>query len=139
MKKLGFILLIGLFACGASNEQHAEHSEQKKLDPKVATKKAEVMEVHDVAMARMDEMRELKKQLTTLQEADTSNVQVAEAIAALEEANKAMFDWMHNYSNQFVDTSAVENAIPYLENQLESAQQMAEKINTSIENGKALL
>ena len=50
-----------------------------------------------------------------------------------------MWDWMHNYHAEIVDTSKVEKALIYLKDQYNSVKIVEEKINESLKNGKKLL
>jgi hypothetical protein len=64
-----------------------------------------VERVHDEAMAKIGYMFELSTELKTLP-ADCAAVaaqQIEADISALEAADRAMFDWMHQYQSLFVD------------------------------------
>ncbi len=60
--------------------------------------------VHDEAMARIGYMFELSTELKTLHAdcAGATAQQIEAQIAALEAADRAMFDWMHQYQSLFV-------------------------------------
>ena len=65
--------------------------------------------------------------------------QIKQAISDLEIADKIMWDWMHNYHHEIVDTSSIEKALEYLDLQYKDVKIVEEKINLSLENGEKLL
>lgn len=117
--------------------------DENKLDParkEVEIKKAQVMEIHDIAMEKMGVMSQLKTELKIkLTDDSIQNISLNTSINELIGADKLMWDWMHGYKGTIVDTSTVEKAMEYLEMQHEKVLIVEEKINTSIKNGKSLL
>lgn len=129
MYKFIFIVFAFLIACSLP-----------KKDTKVESKKKEVMEIHDIAMDKMGEMMSIKKKLKSHQTEDSlQQIKINSAIKDLEAADKLMWDWMHNYHHEIVDTSKTDEALKYLDNQYKSVKIVEEKINSSIKNGKELL
>jgi len=129
MNKFLAISFIFLMACESDKEKSA-----------LATKKNEVMKVHDDAMDKMGELTQLSKKLSSkLQEDSAQNEVISKAIADLEEAEELMWNWMRGYKYKIVDTSAVDKAMEYLLIQEEKIKIVEEKINTSIQNAKELL
>ena len=108
---------------------------------KVEEKKAIVMEGHDIAMAKMGEMAKLKKALKTKQASidSTQKELYTIAIADLEYADKIMWDWMHGYKIPVADTSKVEIALKYLDEQGQKINIVASEIELSLKNGYELL
>lgn len=96
--KLTWILAVILIAiaCGKTNTA-SESGDLSGI-------KNEVIAVHDTAMAKMDEIIMLKKDLEILQ-ADTldstTNIAVERAIIDLETAHYNMMAWMHEFSANF--------------------------------------
>ena len=107
---------------------------------KVNAKKDEVMQIHDIAMEKMSDMAKLKKELKQQLASDsTSSDSIVKAINNLDEADKIMWDWMHNYHHEIVDTSSIEEALKYLNQQYLDVKIVEEKINKSLQNGEKLL
>lgn len=124
-----FVTMLFLFGCSTAENRDA-----------VQKKHSEVMEIHDIAMEKMGEMAKLKKELKSNLNSDSTNAEKLQiAIENLEIADKVMWDWMHNYHQEIVDTSNVEAALKYLEKQYGDVKVVEEKINTSLKNGKDLL
>ena len=116
---------------------------QKKNEKRVVveTEKEKVMSIHDIAMEKMGEMVKLK---TALKEKilviDSTQIDVyRKAIQDLEDADKIMWDWMHGYKAQIVDTSSVEVSLEYLKDQKIKVDIVAEKIESSLKHGYELL
>lgn len=129
MYKILIILGFFLFSCTDAENRS-----------KVEEKKKSVMEIHDIAMEKMSDMVKLKSKLKSKLNTDTSNIdELKKVILDLEDADKLMWDWMHNYHSEIVDTSKIENAMHYLDEQYKSVKIVEEKINESIKNGEALL
>lgn len=62
----------------------------------------QVLELHDEVMPKMQDMmrlrKELKKQKSTLDSTSLENATIDTLILNLENADKGMMDWMHNYN-----------------------------------------
>lgn len=67
--------------------------------------RATVSSIHDEAMAELDQIYEFSTRLKTLRGAcdQVADQQIEENISALQAADRAMFDWMHQYQLLFVD------------------------------------
>jgi hypothetical protein len=128
------LALISLAACQQAKEK--VQAELPELYPKV-------VEVHDEAMAKMDELNNLRKRLedTIATVTDTTLVkQYQSAISYLKKADAGMFDWMHDFVGEdSVRHMAAEQAKAYLEAQMQSAESMAKDIYNSIDQAKNLL
>ena len=91
---------------GQHQHHDHDHGDQSSTDkPETPEDKlfAEVMELHDVAMAEMGTMRDLKTKLqaaseTIKDEAETTAM-IQQQIEDLTNADKGMMQWMGDYSN----------------------------------------
>lgn len=129
--KFNVIIVTMLFLFGCSTAENRDVVQKKQ---------AEVMVIHDIAMEKMGAMVTLKKELKEKLKSDSTNTEnLQTAIKELEIADKVMWDWMHNYHQEIIDTSSVENAVNYLEDQFKDVKIVEEKINSSLKNGKDLL
>ena len=128
-------LLLFLTACESSNIDN----EKKVERPEVESKKAEVMAIHDFAMEKMGEMVKLKAALKEKKIDSTQTKVINQAIQDLEDADKLMWDWMHGYKAQIVDTSSTEIALEYLVDQKIKVDIVNIKIKESLKNGYELL
>lgn len=119
MKYLILSLSIVFFiACSNNHEGHDheghdhgqhhdhDHGDQTSSDePKTPKDKlfAEVMELHDVAMAEMGTMRDLKTKLQaaseTIKDDAETTAMIQQQIEDLTNADKGMMQWMGDYSN----------------------------------------
>ncbi len=129
-----------LFLAACTNDhQHHQNSQSNynELEEKV-------MAVHDEVMPKMGQMKALKKQLGAAKDslarqkpANDSLIQILQSrIEALEQADRAMWDWMHQYK---VPTHEDDSAIvAYLEDEMKRVTEVKEKMLQSIEQGKSL-
>ena len=127
-----------LFAACTNDHQHQNsQSNYNELEEKV-------MAVHDEVMPKMGQMKVLKKQLGAAKDslarqkpANDSLIQILQSrIEALEQADRAMWDWMHQYK---VPTHEDDSAIvAYLEDEMKRVTEVKEKMLQSIEQGKSL-
>ena len=107
----------------------------------------EVMEIHDEAMAKMDQIMELKTQLNeqveTLQ-ADTLSDQslkidkMNSLVQNLEEADEAMMSWMREFHNDYEEVAKSE-IMDYLEEQKERITDVGKQMNEAIAEAEAYL
>ena len=100
--------------------------------------KKEVMEVHDIAMAKMTHMHELKLGLQAMEKSKGVTVPTTKAIDDLQSAHKGMMQWMRQYKPPQA-TDAPEAAISYLEDEMVKIQQVSDAINSSIAEAEKLL
>lgn len=137
-------LTLFLTACNQPTEKESNITSEEIIDParkEIITKTKEVMEVHDFAMEKMSEMMQLKKALSKSKLEVDSSKQIIfnKAIQDLEDADKIMWDWMHGYKAQIVDTSSIEIALKYLEEQKDKVDIVDLKIKESLKNGYEIL
>ncbi|MCB0650176.1 MAG: hypothetical protein KDC85_02800 [Saprospiraceae bacterium] len=121
-------------------------NQQAKADPKaeMAEEQAlwdEVMSFHDQGMSEMKDIAALKKYLSGNQDklTDDNSKKIAEmAIAKLDEAEKGMWDWMHDLvklEDLQKDKTHAE-IMAYLTTQKEVVSNVKEQIKASVASGK---
>lgn len=136
MKKLVFavLLTIGFAACAEKGQA-------------VEDLQAEVLELHDSAMVKMDAMYVMidnLKEVKGVAETDSVNPQPAlvigllDAITQLRRADDAMMDWMANFETVEKDAPE-EESLQYLNQQKASIQEVDVMIDNSLNNGSKLL
>lgn len=131
-----FILLTcctGLFSC----------KEEKKEEG--MTQMQEVMAIHDEVMPKMGEIGRLVGQLKPMVDSLGTDSPEGKAMRNLQDANKAMMDWMQGIGERF-DADEImkgkeltEEKQQWLNEEEEKVKVVKDKINTSIENAKVLL
>ena len=91
-----FMLALPVLVLAGCRDPDAKENERLRIA---------VERVHDKAMARIGYMFELSTELKTraTECAAVAAQQIEADIAALEAADRAMFDWMHQYQSLFVD------------------------------------
>lgn len=137
MKKL--ILLSSIcfifWACGNNEDPKSKAYDQSNLSADEQLYK-EVIEGHDVGMAKINTINKTKAQLVRMLDSiETNKVKISaemkaglnKAIADLDEANKAMFKWMEEFK---VDSAAddVKKRIAYLTSEKVSVTIVKDKI-----------
>lgn len=139
------ILLLSIFfvfaiACNDTPSQTAT----KPVSGTKALEKS-VMKIHDDAMARMDEIYQLKKQVKgiadSLQQDSVANSETLTAayknIKALEVADESMMDWMRNY--QVPKTKDTPDVMKYLEDEMEKIEEVSQLMDIRIEEAEAFV
>ena len=133
----GLILFCLLFIVGFSGCTDP-WEEVKKLE-------AEVMEVHDISMAKMDKiyqtekaLKELRTQIGTEEHHDHPEfaVEIDQALADLDEADAGMFDWMANYKAPKKEDYSVEEALKYLNDEMVKIKEVDAKTDKAISEGE---
>lgn len=98
----------------------------------------EVMAIHDVAMARMTEMHELKLQLREQEETGGKTAATSAAITSLEEAHRGMMQWMREYREP--ETGSPAAAVEaYLLEEKRKIEEIAGQIDTAIREAEKLV
>lgn len=142
MKKVFLLLLIisaniTLFSC---NEQPKE---EKEFDA-IMTK---IIGVHDELMPKMGEMSSLIKNLEVKIDTTSTGKNYVAAQKDLKEAYDFMMEWMEDFSKKFPHNEQVtadnkdvfDSKMKLLKEEEIEVNQLKDKINTSIKNGKKLL
>lgn len=145
------LLLLILASCEKNTEKREEIEviNDKEVPAEESAQKAlndEVIAIHDEAMAKLEEMMNLKGQL--IEQIELQREQGEEipmdalerAIDQLEQADEAMMDWMRNFKlNYGGDTLSQEIVISYYQEKLASIKQVKEDINTALEQAEEKL
>ncbi len=121
--RLAPILALVLVIAACADEQARENNRLRE----------EIIAVHDEAMEKIGSMYELEVKLQTIPNTDPLRQQsVDKAIADLQQANKKMFDWMHQYQTLAVGTDITDDN-SYRLQQLHLIQEVQRLTDTSIE------
>ncbi|RDV15051.1 hypothetical protein DXT99_12010 [Pontibacter diazotrophicus] len=130
MKHLILIVMPFLLLMGC-NTGPAEATQQEELE-------ANVMVIHDDAMAKMGDIYKLRRNFRSLrdtlaaQQADTATLQaLQQQIDELNQADEVMMVWMRNYSAP--DTLQHEQAMNYLQQELQKIERVQTIMDSTIE------
>lgn len=125
---LPFTLLTG---CNSGNQEAEQKAELQQ----------QVMAVHDSAMAEMDNIFKLRRQLRILrdslqlQQADTALVSsFGKEIKGLNMADESMMGWMRNYKAP--DTLQHEQAMQYLQLELKKINRVKTVMDSTLESAR---
>ncbi len=140
MKKLLGILalavIIGNISC----------KDQKKEASEVSSEQMDkVMAIHDEVMPKMSVMGKMVGELSSKEDSTEIGMQYQEARKGLQDAHKAMMDWMQGFGSRF-DSDEILNGKAlteekqiWLDEEEEKVKALREQINTSIANAEKLL
>ncbi|SDD60296.1 hypothetical protein SAMN05421636_101172 [Pricia antarctica] len=135
MKKLMLLMTIALITFSTSCKEKKESIQMK-----------EVMAVHDEIMPKMGQFGKLVGQLKGMENDSTEmGMQYKKARIDLQDAHKAMMDWMQNFGNRFTLDEIMKGAelseqkLQWLDEEEEKVKALKEQINSSIENAQNLL
>lgn len=98
--KINIKTLIALFFCFGVLLSCGRQSPEEKLKKDTDDLLKEVIALHDLSMAKMDELMSLSRSLKS-QIDSTNQVDFQEAIDQLDASHQAMMDWMRNFSTFF--------------------------------------
>ncbi|WP_422857929.1 hypothetical protein ACOKFD_10740 [Flagellimonas sp. S174] len=118
---------------------------EQKRAPEGPTQMEQVMAIHDEVMPKMGKLGKLVGELKS--KVDTTEVgqQYEVAMKDLQDANKAMMDWMMNFGNRFDSDEILEGKAlteqkqQWLDEEEEKVKVLKEQINSSIEKAESLL
>ncbi|MCX2739784.1 hypothetical protein [Pontibacter anaerobius] len=137
MKK--YLILFALPLALLSGCQSAPSEEEKK-----AELQSQVMTIHDEAMAKMDNIHKLRRNLRSTrdtlaaQQADsTAILPLEQELSGLDKADEAMMQWMRQY--RAPDTLQHEQAMQYLQQELIKIQQVQTIMDSTIEAAQATI
>ena len=106
----------------------------------------EVMEIHDEVMPKMDQIVDLQQRLKHFQMTNkvdsTSGIhqEVESGLKRLVAADEAMWEWMHAFKLPTQHDERPDKEITaFLEDEKVKIQEVADKMNSSIENGQRLV
>ncbi|WP_031525413.1 hypothetical protein [Dyadobacter crusticola] len=125
----------------------------KKEEDKVATLENEVLAIHDEVMPKMDSIMLLKSRLSKkIQEIDSlsnvgvsSNTMAEQRIKAvdlnqkLNESDKLMMDWMHEYRGDSAKKLKPEQAVTYFESERDKILQVKQLTLRSMQEAAIFL
>ena len=133
MKKItALFLLFVTFSCNNNSK------ECKDISCEIERTKKETIDMHDVVMARMGEIRSLK---STLEKADSiatdeEHLKIVELINQINSADKEMWDWMHSFNASYKgETDSL--TLIYFKGKLEGIRSVREAMDTAIKNGNS--
>ncbi|WP_373516920.1 hypothetical protein [Pricia sp.] len=135
MRKLMLLVTIALSTFNTSCKEEKEFTQMKQ-----------VIAVHDEVMPKMGQLGKLVGELKGM-ENDSTDVgkQYKEARMELQDANKAMMDWMQNFGRRFTPDEIMNGAalseekVKWLDEEEEKVKALRKQINSSIENARNLL
>ncbi|UWX54734.1 hypothetical protein NYZ99_18220 [Maribacter litopenaei] len=135
MKKITLLIVVGfLFITSCKEEKRNE--EPSKME--------QVMAIHNEVMPKMGQLGKLVGQLKPMADSLGVDSPQAKAMRDLQDANKAMMDWMQSFGNRFDHSEVMEGKELSEEKKLWlneeeiKMKELKEKINSSIANAEAL-
>lgn len=135
MRKIILLITIALTAFASSCKEKKEPTQMK-----------EVMAVHDEVMPKMGHLGKLVGELKGMENDSTEiGKQYKEARIDLQDANKAMMNWMQNFGDRFTPDEILKGADlseqkkQWLNEEEEKVKALREQINLSIQQGEKLL
>lgn len=135
MKKFILLITIALTTFVTSCKEEKESTQMK-----------EVMAVHDEVMPKMGQLGKLVGELKGMENDSTEmGKQYKEARIELQDAHKAMMDWMQNFGDRFnldeimKGAELSEQKQQWLDEEEEKVKALREQINSSIENAQKLM
>ncbi|MFS4468772.1 hypothetical protein [Maribacter sp. 2210JD10-5] len=105
----------------------------------------QVMAIHDEVMPKMGKVGKLVGKLKPMADSLGLESPQGKAMLDLQNANKAMMDWMHGFGDRFDSEEILEGKElteekkKWLNEEEEKVQRVKEKINSSIAQAEALL
>jgi hypothetical protein len=129
---LSMLMLVG--SCKETNKKEEDTSQMKQ-----------VMAIHDEVMPKMGQLGKLVGQLKPMADTLGMDSPQGKAMRDLQEANRAMMDWMKGFGDRFdADEIMKGKALTpekqaWLNEEEEKVKVVKEKINTSIANAEAIL
>ncbi|MBD0777003.1 hypothetical protein HPE56_04280 [Maribacter sp. ANRC-HE7] len=120
--------------------------DEKKVDENASENQmAKVMAIHDEVMPKMSVMGKMVGELSSKEDSTELGLQYKNARKGLQDAHKAMMDWMQGFGNRF-DSDEILNGKAltaqkqsWLDEEEAKIKALREQINTSIANAEKLL
>jgi hypothetical protein len=132
------LIAVLLSACGGAPQEKAADTQEALSDEELIRQDlerdallAQVMEIHDEVMPKMEDIMKLKSKLKDREDAD-------EILDALDAADKAMMNWMHNFKAPSKDLT-FDQAMEYLEAQRKSIADVRDLMLEAIANAEIAL
>lgn len=138
MKKL--LIPIMFLLCFSACESKSE-KQRRELDQKMIKLEQEVMQIHDEAMSKMEDVNNLGKKLkTNLSRVNDSrdSVALAEGLQQLNLADSLMWQWMYNFKKPGEETNR-EEGLEYLRNERQKISTVKDLMFRSLTLADSLL
>lgn len=142
-KFAALVLTITLWSCGQKDHHHEghDHASAPVDDSPNAALDREVMKIHDEAMAKMDEIQQLKlnlkKQLEEAPEmAAEKKAEAEKTILKLDSAYDGMMVWMRQYKPLPDSVAGEEKAREYLETEMEKIKKVRQDMIDAIDHAR---
>lgn len=138
-----FVVSLLALSCGQKSHEHDAHEHGDGAAVEAEGNQAlynEVMKLHDDGMAKMNDMYSAKGKLAGKIVPGMPNEKKAElesAISKLDSAHTGMMEWMHQFS-PLPDSTGVEQAREYLENEMEKVKKVKEDIDAALAKASAI-
>ncbi len=133
---LALVVLIGSISCKDEKKEAAKATNEQMK---------KVMAIHDEVMPRMSAMGSMIGELSSKEDSTEIGLQYKAARRDLQDAHKAMMDWMQGFSSRF-DPDEILNGKElteqkqiWLDEEEEKVKALREQINSSIENAEKIL
>ena len=140
MKKFFSILAVALLISSISCKD-----EKKEAAKASAEQMKKVMAIHDEVMPKMSAMGSIVGELSSKEDSTEIGLQYKAARRDLQDAHKAMMDWMQGFGNRF-DSDEILNGKElteqkqiWLDEEEEKVKALREQINSSIEKAEKIL
>jgi hypothetical protein len=140
MKKFFSILAVVLIISGISCKD-----EKKEAATTSNEQMKKVMAIHDEVMPKMSVMGSIVGELSSKEDSTEIGLQYKAARKDLQDAHKAMMDWMQGFGNRF-DSDEILNGKElteqkqiWLDEEEEKVKALRKQINSSIENAEKIL
>lgn len=133
-----YILIFVLIAFGVAcnNPGRSSEATEEVSESRVDELKEQVINRHDTAMARMNEIARLQRELREF-ESSADSAAVMETYGQLQSARDAMMDWMRQFGIS-VDSSE-EAQLRYLKGEYDRIKEVDENMLTAIARAEELL
>ncbi len=137
------IILVAVWSCGQKSSNHDDQAHHASEPIKTSGNEAlylEVMKVHDEVMPKMNDIYNLKMELSKKIE-DSATLalekkgELETTIAKLDSANEGMMIWMRQF-DPMPDSLGEEKAREYLENEMEKVKKVRSDILAALDKGK---
>ncbi len=115
-------------------------SSNEQILKEIDFNKSEAIELHDELMAKMGELKSLKKQLNILvaDSIENKNGEIELSVVKIEQADKSMWDWMHDFDIAYTnDNDSI--TLNYFEAKLESIRKVENLFDSAIYQSNQLI
>lgn len=156
---LFFALLVFLnTACGEKQEEKKEVVVVEKPEPEEVIEKdetkenialvyREVMEIHDVSMAKMSEVRSLSRQLNdSIEHTNVNPMEQEEVInryrnhlKELKQAEQEMLQWMRQFDKDAKSATGKDEKLSYFKKEKEKIKEIDQHVNEALVSAREIL